>query len=197
MGVTAVAEPVREVRKIPGEPGVWVFFFGDMVIFVVFFVAYLVERSAVPELFAQSSQELGLGMGVANTLVLLISSLLVVLGVGAVRREASSAAVRAFRGAILCGVVFVALKAFEYGHIASSGSGLNLNAFFSWYFILTGVHMMHVLIGLCILGLMISRARQNGEGIEKRMLVIESGACFWHMVDLLWMLIFPLLYLVA
>ncbi|ALV44036.1 cytochrome C oxidase subunit III [Pseudarthrobacter sulfonivorans] len=195
--MTTVSQPVAEGRQIPGESGVWVFFFGDMVIFLIFFVAYLVHRAGAPELFAQSSQELGLAMGVANTLVLLSSSLLVVLGLGAVRREGRSVAVGAFRGAMACGVLFVVLKAFEYTHIASGTTGLDLNAFFSWYFVLTGVHLVHVLIGLGVLGLMVSRARQSGDGAEKRMMVIESGACFWHLVDLLWMLIFPLLYLVA
>lgn len=186
-----------QALKIPGEAGVWVFLFGDMVIFVVFFVAYLVDRAAAPGLFAQSSHELGLAVGVANTLILLSSSLLVVVGLGAVRRGAVPVATGAFRGAMACGVLFVVLKAFEYTQIASGATGTDLNPFFSWYFILTGVHLMHVLIGLGVLGLMVSRAQQSSDVTGKRLMVIESGACFWHLVDLLWMLIFPLLYLVA
>lgn len=197
MGVTAAEQRVRPQKHIPGEAGVWVFLFGDLGIFVIFFVSYLVERANETELFAASSRELGLTVGVVNTLVLLLSSLAVIAGVTRVRDGQGARAVRFFAGAMACGAVFVALKVYEYTHLATGGHGPDSNPFFTWYFILTGVHLLHVLIGVGVLALLISKSRATGAGQDKHLMVVESGACFWHLVDLLWMLIFPLLYLVA
>lgn len=194
MTVTLVDRPVKH---IPGEAGIWVFLFGDLVIFVVLFVAYLVDRAVDPNLFSASSQELGFTVGVVNTLVLLTSSLFVLGGVQAVRHRETRLAVWAFVAAIACGVAFVVLKVTEYAHLAALDHGPDANAFFGWYFILTGVHLLHVLIGLGLLCLMISKARTSEEDGSKGLAIVEGGACFWHLVDLLWMLIFPLLYLVA
>lgn len=196
MGVSTAEYRVRPDKHIPGEAGVWVFLFGDLGIFVIFFVSYLVERAGEPGLYTESSGELGLAVGVVNTLVLLASSLAVVAGVSQVRRGQDRAAVGAFAGAMFCGVLFVALKAFEYTHLAAGGHGPDSNPFFTWYFILTGVHLLHVLIALGVLALVISKVRGSGDR-QRRLMVIESGTCYWHLVDLLWMLIFPLLYLVA
>lgn len=197
MGITATQPRTRPEKRIPGEAGVWIFLFGDMGIFLVFFITFLVERSADQQLYTRSSQELGLGVGVTNTLVLLASSLAVVIALAAARRADRSLAVPAFGVAMGCGAVFVVLKAFEYTHLAAAGHGPDSDAFFTWYFVLTGLHLLHVLIGLGVLVLLIMRARRIGESNGNQLTVLESGSCFWHLVDLLWMVIFPLLYLVA
>ncbi|MCX5262044.1 cytochrome c oxidase subunit 3 [Streptomyces canus] len=168
---------------------------GDMVVFAVFFGSYLVQLGKHPQMFATSQQELSQSYGVLNTLVLLASSLLVALGVRAVRAGAAAVAPWLFAGAISCGLTFAAIKFLEYRDKFTSGIGPNTNDFFMYYFVLTGVHFFHVVLGLGVLTVIAvkSRGRQISSG---RFTFIEGGSCFWHVVDLLWIVLFSLLYLV-
>ncbi|HEX4189506.1 MAG TPA: cytochrome c oxidase subunit 3 [Marmoricola sp.] len=192
----APAAPSATARRIPGEEGTWVFLFGDMVVFGVFFTTFLIQRGHAPQLFDRSRQTLNLGIGLANTLVLLTSSLLVATGVRALRDGANQLARRLLVAAFGCGVLFVGLKAVEYTQKVHQGHGPGTNNFYLYYFILTGLHLFHVVIGLGALGFLI---RQTGrpELTERRWMVVEGAACFWHLVDLLWIFLFPLLYLVS
>jgi nitric oxide reductase NorE protein len=184
------------VRRIPGESGTWVFLFGDMLVFGAFFATFMVERAKAPELFDVSRKTLHLGVGVTNTLVLLTSSLCVVVALGALRAGARHIARSAAMAATACGGVFIALKVFEYYSLVVDGHGVGANHFYMYYFILTGVHLFHVCVGMGILTFLLTQTRRR-ELSETRMSVVESGACFWHLVDLLWIVLFSLLYLVA
>ena len=184
------------VRRVPGESGTWVFLFGDMVVFGVFFVTFLVERAKAPEVFDVARRTLHIGVGVTNTLVLLTSSLCVVIAMGAIRSGLKSIATKAFYAAIGCGLLFIGLKVFEYVALGSAGHGPGANNFYLYYFILTGLHLLHVCIGLAVLGLLVTQSRRD-ELSETRMALVEGGACFWHLVDLLWIFLFALLYLVS
>lgn len=183
-------------RRIPGEQGTWVFLFGDMLVFAVFFGTFLVERASAPEAFDAGRQTLHLGVGVLNTLVLLTSSLCVVAFLGALRASAPVVATRAIAAALGFGVLFVALKIYEYASLASAGHGPGAGDFYLYYFILTGLHLFHVCVGLAVLVLLMTQARRT-EFSETRLAMIEGGGCFWHLVDLLWIVLFPLLYLVS
>jgi nitric oxide reductase NorE protein len=184
------------VRRIPGESGTWVFLFGDMVVFGVFFVTFMVERAKAPEAFDLARRTLHVGVGVTNTLVLLTSSLCVVIAMGAMRAGAKAVAAKALYAAIACGLAFVGLKVFEYVSLASEGHGPGGNHFYLYYFILTGLHLLHVFIGLAVLALLVTQARRP-ELSATRLALVEGGACFWHLVDLLWIFLFALLYLVS
>ncbi len=183
-------------RRIPGESGTWVFLFGDMLVFGAFFVTFLVERAKAPDVFDVARTTLHLGVGVANTLVLLTSSLFVVLALGAMRTGARSVATRAVAAAIGCGLVFVALKVFEYVSLVGAGHGPGTNHFYLYYFILTGLHLFHVTVGLAVLAFMLTQTRRD-ELSHTRTALVEGAACFWHLVDLLWIFLFALLYLVS
>jgi len=183
-------------RRIPGESGTWVFLFGDMLVFGAFFATFMVERAKAPETFDAARKTLHLGVGLANTLVLLTSSLCVVIALGALRAGVRHIAARAVVAAMICGGIFVALKAFEYHALVSAGHGLGANHFYLYYFILTGVHLFHVCVGMAVLTFLLTQARRP-ELSDTRMAVVEGGTCFWHLVDLLWIVLFPLLYLVA
>lgn len=183
-------------RRIPAESGTWVFLFGDMLVFGVFFVTFMVQRAKAPELFDASRTSLHIGVGVINTLVLLTSSLCIVVALGAIRAGAKSIAGRAVSAGIALGLVFVCLKVFEYVSLATSGNGPGANDFFLYYFILTGLHLFHVCIGIGVLALLLTQTRRD-EFSATRMAAIEGGACFWHLVDLLWIFLFALLYLVS
>ena len=183
-------------RRIPGENGTWVFLFGDMLVFGAFFVTFLVERAKEPDVFDAARTTLHLGVGVLNTLVLLTSSLFVVLALAATRTGARILATRAVVAAMGCGLVFIALKAFEYVSLAGAGHGPGANHFYLYYFILTGLHLFHVCLGLGALAFMATQTRRDELGATRTALV-EGAACFWHLVDLLWIFLFALLYLVS
>jgi nitric oxide reductase NorE protein len=194
--MTAVGEPPVSTRRIPGEQGTWVFLFGDMLVFAAFFATFMVERSKAPEVFDAARKTLHVNIGLVNTLVLLTSSLFVVAAMGAIRTGARSIAARALLAAIGCGVVFVALKVTEYVLLVGAGHTAGVNHFYLYYFILTGLHLLHVLIGILVLVLLFTQTRRT-ELSATRLAVIEGGGCFWHLVDLLWIVLFPLLYLVS
>ncbi|WP_052065773.1 cytochrome c oxidase subunit 3 [Rhodococcoides fascians] len=182
-------------RRIPGEPGLWVFLLGDMIVFGFFFVAFLMERSKEPEEFTASREALGLAIGLTNTMILLVSSLLVVVALNALRLGAHRLASRLYLGAIACGVFFTVLKISEYIHMIGAGHGPEVGPYYMWFFILTGTHLFHVVIGLVALWVMFTRARHRVELTGTQRLVFEGGSCYWHLVDLLWMVLFPLVYL--
>jgi nitric oxide reductase NorE protein len=192
-----VVSPSKGKREthLPGEEGVWVLIFGDMLLFGVFFATFLFYRGREPELFTESQTHLSVTIGIINTLLLLTSSLFVVTGVRAIRQGAQKLAPALFFGAFLCGAGFGFDKYLEYSEKISHGITPGTNNFFMYYFILTGLHMFHVLIGMGVLTFMIVQSRKP-DMTARRFGYVEGGACFWHMVDLLWIVLFPLIYLV-
>jgi nitric oxide reductase NorE protein len=187
-----------EARTVPGEPGVWVFVLGDMVIFAVFFATYLAYRAGDPALFSRSQGELTTAFGAVNTIVLLLSSLLLAAAVRRMRLASWAGPDRRaswlIAGAIALGVVFSIIKIIEYSGEVGRGITPLSNDFFLCYFMFTGVHWFHVLIGLAVLGTILRFSTRTGLTVRQRVFV-EGGACFWHMVDLLWIVLFPLFYL--
>ena len=183
-------------RRIPGEEGTWIFLLGDMLVFGVFFATFMYERGHAIELFDESRKTLSVGIGLANTLILLTSSLFVVTAIRAIRAAQRRTAMLLLVAGIVCGLAFVGLKAVEYTAKVAEGHTPDQNTFYLYYFILTGIHLVHVLIGILILSLMVTQARRR-ELSYQRMAMVEGGACFWHLVDLLWIVLFPLLYLVS
>ncbi|MDV3124592.1 cytochrome c oxidase subunit 3 [Mycobacterium sp. 21AC1] len=187
---------VAPTRRVPGEGGTWVFLFGDMLVFGAFFATFMVERAKAPEVFDAARKTLHLGVGLINTLLLLTSSLCIVVALRALRSGARLAAARAIVVAMTCGGVFIALKMYEYTSLVTDGHGIGANHFYLYYFILTGVHLFHVCVGVGVLAFLLTQTRRH-ELSDTRMAVVEGGTCFWHLVDLLWIVLFPLLYLVA
>ncbi|QLL06228.1 cytochrome c oxidase subunit 3 [Mycobacterium vicinigordonae] len=194
----AIADRTRSrVRgHVPGEPGIWILLFGDLGVFTVLFAVYLQRRGANEAQFAHSQAALNPTFGAINTLVLLTSSLLVVMAVRALRSEGQQhLATRLLVAGAAVGSCFVAIKALEYHEKIAAGITPNTNEFFMYYFVLTGLHLAHVIIGLGVL-LTLSRLARSPEPTRNRIAFVEGGGCFWHMVDLLWIILFPLLFLV-
>lgn len=197
-GDTSADEPApsRSEWHVPGEPGIWILLCGDLLVFTVLFVVYLVKRGQAPELFATSQTHLNQTLGAVNTLVLLTSSLLVALALRALRseqfRHRASALTYAAAGV---GSLFVMIKAIEYHEKFAAGITPSTNEFFTYYFTLTGLHLAHVCIGLGVL-LILARVARRPDPTPTNLAFFEGGGCFWHMVDLLWIVIFPLLFLV-
>jgi nitric oxide reductase NorE protein len=190
---SAAADQVHR-GGLPGEAGIWLFVLGDMIVFALLFGCYIFYRAADVQGFRQSQDGLNIAIGGVNTLLLLTSSLFVVLGVQTMREHAARHAAWLFSGAFACGFGFAVLKLIEYGHKFAAGISLVTSDFYSYYFILTGLHFLHVSVGLCVLVFLIRKA-WKGETRDGDIITIESGATYWHMVDLLWIVLFPLLYL--
>ena len=166
--------------------------FGDMLLFTMLFGAYLNSRSHNRALFAESQLALNRTLGVANTLVLLCSSMLIVLAVRAMRStQFRHLAARLTLAGALVGSCFVIVKVIEYRTKVAAGITPNTNE----YFALTGLHLVHVVVGLIVL-LVLWRFARRTETTRTQVAVFEGGGCFWHMVDLLWLIIFPLVFLV-
>jgi nitric oxide reductase NorE protein len=181
---------------VPGEPGVWVLLFGDLMIFTVLFAVYLHQRSANPGLFSQSQESLNRNLGAINTVVLLTSSVLVVLATRAVRSDRwRHYSHKLIVAAAAVGVCFVIVKGIEYHEKVVLGITPSTNEFFMYYFVLTGVHLFHVVVGLLVLAVL-SMLVRNQQITSPRLAFVEGGACYWHLVDLLWLVIFPLVFLV-
>lgn len=182
-------------KRVPGEEGIWVFVLGDMTIFGLFFGTFMYSRGRNPLPFAQEHHDLHVLLGTVNTVALLTSSLLVVLGVLRVQAGRGEQASPYFAGAFGCGLGFVAVKAVEWTQLFAAGKGVGSGEFFSYYFMFTGIHLLHVLIGLIILG-RLSLLTRHPAPTEKQRRQCEVGGIFWHMVDLLWVVLFALFYLV-
>jgi nitric oxide reductase NorE protein len=180
---------------VPGETGTWVFIFGDMVVFAILFATYLYYRAEDPELFGASQQALNPSYGAVNTLLLLVSSLLVVTAVRSVRHRMNDAAPWLILGAMACGIAFSVLKVVEYTEKASAGVDPSTDDFFMCYFVFTGLHWFHLIIGLGVLTYLFRLSRKPALTTQQ-FGFFEGGASFWHMVDLLWIVLFSLLYLV-
>jgi nitric oxide reductase NorE protein len=181
---------------IPGEAGLWIFILGDMSLFAAILIVFLWERRSDPVVFEESAHQLIQPIGAANTLVLVLSSYLVVRAVFAHRGGRYPQAIRLVAAAVGCAAVFAGLKAFEYYSEISSGHTPSSGTFFTFYFVLTGLHLLHVIIGTALLlaWQAMLRRRRSWTGSQK---VAEGIASYWHMVDLLWVAIFTLVYLVS
>ena len=188
-----------KARHLPGEEGIWIFILGDMLVFSLFFLVFTYYRGLDPELFASSQATLNLHYGAVNTLFLLTSSWFVVLGLHAVRQNRATWAARLVVAAGLCGLGFVVVKFLEYGEKIRAGYVLTTNDFFMYYYIFTGIHFLHLIIGLGVLLFLWFKCKSlvvAGRVKPGDIQTFESGAAYWHMVDLLWIVLFPLIYLV-
>ena len=191
--MTTATDTRKPELRLPGDVHIWVFVLGDLIIFSVYFVIFMIYRTQHPDVFLGSQRHLSLALGVTNTLVLLLSSRYVALAVQSARAKDHARASRLIQYAAACGVVFLLIKAYEWVALINDGYTLAHNNFFMFYFTITGVHMFHVLLGLLFLALVL-RELHNPQ--LRREPMVEVGAIYWHMVDLLWVIIFALLYVV-
>lgn len=183
-------------RRVPGESGIWMFVLGDMLAFAVVFGTLIVTKTDDPGLYERSQSSLHIGLGILNTVVLLSSSLAIALAVRAARGGEPEKAARLVWAALGCAGVFIVSKGVEYGDLFSADVGWHTNDFFMYFFVSTGLHLLHVVVGIAVLGGVLRILRRPV--LDARDLVaIENGTTYWHMVDLLWVVLFALLYLLG
>lgn len=189
----ATADRVKP-RRLPGVDGVWVFIGADSVIFAILFLSFMQERLKNPDVFETSRQTLNMHLGGIDTLILLTSSWSVALAVQAMKRDLVDREPLLLLGGAVTGLMFMVSKAIEYFQKFAHGITPGTNPFFMWYFTLTGIHLIHVVVGTSMLTYLWIRSRR-GTYDHLHKAVPEGVASYWHLVDLLWVVLFPLLYL--
>jgi len=190
----AVAESTpSEEPRLAGDLVIWLVILAELLTFGILFLAFSVTRARQLALFTASQRTLDLHSGVINTLLLITGSWCVAHAVHRVRLDDCRRGVYWLSGAVLCGGGFLGMKLSEYAAKARAGLDMSSNDFYMLYFMLTGFHFLHVLVGvlfLCVLLFHTARGRYGSANSH----ALETGAAFWHMVDLLWIVLFPLIY---
>jgi cytochrome c oxidase subunit 3 len=197
------AEQQRDAATL----GMWVFIVQEVLFFGGAFVAYAVYRSWYPAAFAHASRELDIVLGAINTAVLITSSLTMALAVHGAQVGRRPQLLWGLAATMALGATFVVIKAFEYAHkfheglvpgprFTYHGDAEEAELFFSVYFALTGLHALHMVIGLGILGVLFAMARRGRFG-PHYYTPVELTGLYWHFVDIVWIFLFPLLYLIG
>jgi nitric oxide reductase NorE protein len=200
--MTTATDGATRHRALPGDAAWWVFVTAEFTTLSMFFVACAFAWRDDPIGFGAAQAGLDPAVGFANALILISSGYGAARGVRAAQRGSFGTAARWLFVAALLGLCFVAIKGIEYHDKLSAGIHLSTHTFWFFYFFLTGFHFLHVLFGLGFLGVMAWQARNLGRAAgaaqpraaEVRT-GIESAAVFWHMLDLVWVILLPLLYL--
>jgi nitric oxide reductase NorE protein len=175
------------LNGLPGDPMIWVLVCSELAAFGLFLGAFIVARAVSPDVFAFGQAALEPDLAGLNTLVLVTSGWAAARGTASARVDRRNRSRLWLLLAMTLGGVFAAIKITEYAHEMDKGIGLETSPFFTLYFLLTGFHLLHVCLGIVILALVGRRADP---------VHVETGTVFWHMVDLLWIVIFPIVYLV-
>lgn len=184
-------------RWMPGEVGIWVFVLTDLMMFTAYFAAVMNERGNHGGDFEVGRAAMNTDLGVFNTFLMLTASLCIALAVHAVRESAYSTVRRLLLGAGTCGALFIAAKVVEWSSAAGDGHTPQTNVFFQMYFLITGMHLLHVIIAMLVLAhLWRTTGRGTAAMDARRLRFFENGATFWHLTDALWIVLFSLFYLV-
>lgn len=191
---------------LASKTGMWLFLFTEMLLFGGLFIVYSVYRFRNPEAFHQAAHELSVFIGTANTIILLISSSTIAMSVTAIQKKNKKLALLLLGITILLGVAFLVNKYFEWGghikeHIYPGSSVLALRGqgdvlFYGLYFFMTGLHALHIIIGLVFIGFITVFIIKDKIDYSNFALLENSGL-YWHLVDLIWIFLFPLFYLIT
>jgi len=176
--------------------GLWAFLATEVLLFGALFTAYIVFRLKYPQMFHDDHLKLNRVLGAANTVVLICSSLTVALGIAAIRKGRQGLLRLFLSITILLAAVFLGIKYFEWTEKFALGLYPRTDIFFSLYFMMTGLHGIHVFAGMVILGTMVVLAGR-GTFSESYDTPVEISGLYWHFVDLVWIYLFPLFYLIG
>lgn len=178
----------------PGGILIWIIILLELVTFTAGIGAFAWQRSLDPGLFVAAQQNLSTSTGLVNTLVLLTSGFFMAEAVRLLKLRKTTDSHRRILAALALGLIFLAIKGTEYAGKLSNGFDLSYNTFFTFYWLLTGFHFVHVLVG-CVILVVLARKTRQGVYHQNNHEDVETGASFWHLCDLIWLLLFPVLYL--
>jgi nitric oxide reductase NorE protein len=183
----------KSSRHVPGQPDMWVFVLFESLVFTSYFCVYLYARTQHEAAFLRSQAHLLLWLGVLDTVVLLTSSWAVARCVQHARAGRYGLARRDAWVTAGLGFVFLVLKIVEWARLIHFGHTFTSTQFFQYYFFLTAIHFVHLLIGFVVIGVLILQLKDPR---RRRQETVETCATYWHTVDFFWVLIFALLYVV-
>jgi nitric oxide reductase NorE protein len=184
----------KNIYYPPGGILMWIIIFLELITFGMALVAFVYYGNQEPELFHHSKLQLSTNFGVINTIFLLTSGFFMANAVHEFKINNISKSSLYFKLAMLGGFLFIIVKSIEYYHKIEAGISLETNLFFSFYWLLTAFHLIHVVVGLVIL-IWTNYGMVNNNS-DTTIEDIEACATFWHMCDLIWLLLFPVLYLI-
>lgn len=198
---------------VSSKEGIWLFMVTEILMFGGLFVGYFLYAMKYPDMFHLGSTFLDWRMGAFNTLVLLLSSWTMAMSINSIQTGHNARATKMLIVTLLCGMTFMVVKYFEYTHKIHegllpgrlfsyplpadvAGIGHNLGMYFGFYFCMTGLHGIHVMLGMSLIGWVLYR-NVRGDFDTHYYTPVEGVGIFWHIVDLIWIFLFPLLYLVG
>ena len=197
---------VKHRDDLTSKTGMWFFLFTELLLFGGLFIVYSVYRYRNATAFHLAAQELSVFIGTINTIILLISSTTIAMSITAIRKQNKKFAILLLGLTIILGLAFLVNKYFEWGehfkeHIYPGSSILALRGhgdvlFYGLYFFMTGLHALHIIIGLIfilVIAVSILRNKINSDNY----VLLENSGLYWHLVDLIWIFLFPLFYLIT
>jgi cytochrome c oxidase subunit 3 len=205
-GAAVTAEAQSGIDYTGKKIGMWLFLFTELLFFGGMFLLYSVFRSQYPEEFHSAAQEENLLLGSVNTTILLTSSFTIAVAIAAIRKGNKILSLYMQTTTIMFGICFLIIKYFEWSAKISKGiypdSPTLLNRgkgdilFFSLYYVMTGIHGIHVLIGVIAIAIMFVYTRR-GVIDRDNFAKLENTGLYWHFVDIVWIYLFPLFYLIT
>jgi cytochrome c oxidase subunit 3 len=191
---------------LASKTGMWLFLFTEMLLFGGLFIVYSVYRYRNPVAFHLAAQELSVFIGTINTIILLISSTTIAMSITAIQKNNKKLALLLLGITVILGLAFLVNKYFEWGehikeHIYPGSSILALRGhgdvlFYGLYFFMTGLHALHIIIGLVFI-LVIATSILKDKINSENYVLLENSGLYWHLVDLIWIFLFPLFYLIT
>lgn len=186
--------------------GMWLFIFTELLLFGGLFIVYSIYRFLNPEAFKLAGQELDIFIGAVNTVILLVSSMTIAMSTSALQKNDKRTTVILVWVTLILAFIFLVNKYFEwgakFGHGIFPGSERMINdlsqgeiLFFGLYFVMTGLHALHIIVGMGIMFFALKRIH-NGTVHPDRPSLLENAGLYWHLVDLIWIFLFPLFYLI-
>jgi cytochrome c oxidase subunit 3 len=188
------------------KTGMWLFLFTEMLLFAGLFVVYTVYRYRNATAFHLAAHELSVVVGTINTILLLISSATIAMAITAIQKKSKKLALALLSITLVLGLVFLINKYFEWGHhikeniypgsaeLALRGQGDVL--FYGLYFFMTGLHALHIIVGMIFIAVVANLIRKDKID-SGNFSLLENSGLYWHLVDLIWIFLFPLFYLIT
>lgn len=183
----------KNIYYPPGGILIWILILLELLTFGIALIAFVIQSKNEPDLYYTMSNKLNPIFGSINTVVLLTSGYFMAMSLHLFKEKMYNVSKKFLLLTILLGLVFVGIKSIEYYHKIAEGITLGSNTFMNYYWLLTGFHLVHVLVGMVILGIMYHSITKKPEQLD--MLDYEASASFWHLCDLIWLMLFPVLYL--
>ncbi len=182
------------LQPLPGDFAIWIFIFAELSVFAIFFAAYAITRNTHLELFNTAQAHINKTYGYINTILLLTSGYCVALANSYIKEGRRTACTRFLAYAMILGAAFLAVKITEFHNDFANGITMSSNLFDMFYIFLTVFHFMHVIMGMTILSVVTYKS-YTGKYSAAEHTGIETGSAYWHMVDLVWIILFSLVYI--